>query len=406
MSKQFRFSVKTIISVLLIGFMLSLYGCPESTKPTNGASGNSFLMGYNGGGDYGDAPGLVSVSFNGKSISRISDFYPHYFSTDYLDMKNGRIAMTCDNNPDSLSPIAYMDENNLSNIKFIPIPKSGDEDYYWEVNYSIRPQVLSDGRIMFKATYNTVNPYDDYHDGMLVIYNPADESFTFSGSLSGFVLDQPEQGPDTEGGSMGSSFALSPDDNYAFFDAYGYGTDAGVFHVDYHFIVQWDINNGGYQRIDQANTTILFVSNDGNNLVYNKDGKKYKININSKAETKLDDNTNYISVGQIAKKSDLFFKVWRGSGLSLFDLNSGWLYDPILGDSLEAPYRGLGSGAQFSADESRIYFTASTDFYTNYDSPFEVMSTKISSSNQLDTKPDSLFVLPAEFDTKMFLLLK
>lgn len=400
-----KFSSNIIFTVILIAFMLVLYGCPQSTEPSGSINGNSFLMGYNGGGDYGETAGLVKVSFDGKSIERVSDYYPHYFSTEYVDMKNGRIAFTCDNHPDSLSPIAYMDINNITNIKFIPIPKTGDNKYYWTVNASIRPQVLADGRIMFKVTYETTNPYDDFGEGQLAIYNPADDSFVFSGSLTPFVLGQPEKGPDTEGGKMGSSFALSPDDKYAYLDALGLGTDAGVYHEDYHFLVQWDINNGQYNRLDQAETTVLFVSNDGNELVYNKGGKKYRMDIVSKSETKLDDYSDYISAGQIAQNSDLFLKVWRGSGLSLFDVKSGFLYNQILGDSLKYPYRGLGNGAQFSVDGNKIYFTASTDFYTNYNSEFEVMSTKLV-SNQLDTNPDSLFVLPAEFDNKMFLLLK
>ncbi len=65
-------------------------------------------------------------------------------------------------------------------------------------------------------------------------------------------------------------------------------------------------------------------------------------------------------------------------------------------------YRGLGHGGQYSTDESKIYFTGSTDFYTNYQTDLVIYSTpKI----KLNATPDSLTTIPAEYCTGVFLLL-
>ena len=404
---------RTFFRMLLIWtiglmFVSILNSCSDSN--TNGPDDDNggsiyFLMCHYHGGELGAKDGLVLVSSTG-TVSWVSDYYPSGMTTDNVDIKNGRIAFYCQNPPEGGSQIAYMDVNDLENVKFIPVPKSNDEDFYWQVN-NVRPQVMSDGRIIIKVTYETVNEYDDFHQGQLAIYDPKTNDFVMSGSLDNFILSQPEKGNDTEAGSMGASFALSPDDKFVCFDAYGFGTDMGQYHEDYEFIVKWDIAGKKYSRVTQGNSpTVLFVSSDNNYVVANVNGKKYRFDAhNDNAEGYLlDEYTDFICVGQHSLKGGNFFKVWRGSGLSLFDLNTGWLYNPIIGDSLKAPYRGLGSGGQFSPDEKYIYFTASTDFYTNYRSEFLVMRTP-SDYGKTDSNPDSLFVMKPEYDRRMFLLI-
>ncbi len=402
-----RIKGKIVLSLIGFIFVSLLASCSDTTSGPGDGSDSSvnFLMCHKSGGEFGDKNGLVLVSSTGV-VSWVSDYYPRSMNTANVDMKNGRIAFYCQNPPEGSSQIAYMDVNDLENIKFVPVPQTNDKDYWWKV-HNMRPQVMSDGRIILKVSYETKNEYDDFHQSQLAIYDPANDKFIFSGSLDGFVLSQPEKGDDTENGSLGNSFALSPNDKFVCFTAYGYGTNMGQYHEDYNFIFKWDIEAKTYSRITQTGSPyVFFVSADNNYVVANSGGKKYRYNAHSDNSSGflLDEHLDNIAVGQCSRKDGKFFKVWRGSGLTLFDLNTGFLYNSILGDSLKRPYRGLGHGGQFSPDEKYIYFTASKDFHTNYSSELQVMRTP-TDYGKTNSNPDSLFIMKPEYDVGMFLLL-
>lgn len=410
-SNQVRRYVKVFFSLALI-FALMGGECNDSgTDPivddnnnNNNPSSLKFLVGYNKGGSHGAENGMCLVTNSGQTVQFLSTYYPYYSSNEYVDYKNGRLVYTYRNTPpEDHTPIAYFDVDNPTDVKIIPIPASGDEDFYWRVP-TVRPQVFSDGRIAFMAVYETVNPYDDYHDAQICIYNPKTEDYVFSGSVSSFVLDQPEQGYDTEGGSMGGTFALSQDETFMVVKAYGYGTDMGSYHIDYKFVVKWNLTQGGFERIAEGDSRIYFVSADNSTVVLHYDGNKQAMDLSSGSTTLMDEYSDFISCGMYSKKDGKFFKEWRGGGIALFDKYTGWLFNPVEADSLARPYRGLGVGAQFSSDESRIYFKATTDLHTNYDSEFCVYSTPLTIGYP-NSKPDSLFILPAEYDSKLFILL-
>ncbi len=402
-----RQSSNLSIIVLFVGIIsLFLISCTDSSNsPGKDGKEISFLMCHYKGGQFGNKYGLVLVH-SPKSIEWVSDYYPCQLSTNFVDIKNGRIAFSCENPPKGKSPIAYMDIDDIKNIKFVPIPKSKDEKYYWSVPKAVRPQVMSDGRIIFKVIYETKNQYDDYHLGQMAIYNPKTDKFEMSGSLTPFIKEQPEKGSDTEAGSMNSTFSLSNDDKFVCLTAYGYGTSGGAYHQDKFFIVKYDIASKKYTRITQVKADILFVSADNQYVVVNSDTKKKRYNAHSDNTSGfvLDNYRDNICVGQYSRKNSYFFKIWRGSGMHFFDANSGPLYLLILGDSLKRPYRGLGRGAQFSPDEKFIYFMASKDFHTNYRSEFAILRTP-ADFGKVNTNPDSIFVLPADFDRPMFLLI-
>jgi hypothetical protein len=120
--------------------------------------------------------------------------------------------------------------------------------------------------------------------------------------------------------------------------------------------------------------------------------------------TLLDEYYDNIACGMYSKKDGKFFKQWRGGGIALFDKSSGWLFNPVLGDSMPYPYRGLGTGSQFSPDETKIYFKGTLDYYTNYASDYCVYSTPLTLGYP-NSKPDSLFILTAQYDTGLFILL-
>lgn len=377
-------------------------GCGGSDSPDSSGIVGSFLVGYAGGGEFGDQQGLVLASPAG-AVSWVSGYYPVNNSIDYVDMKNGRIAMAVANPPAGSSCIAYMDLGDLANVRFVPVPPSDVADTYWEVP-AMRPQVMADGRIIFKVVLQTSNPYDDAHWGQLAIYSPETERFVFSGDLSAFVGSQPEIGVDTELGSMGNGFALAPDDSFVCLDAYGYGTETGQYHVDASFIVKYTIASGTYSRVLAARNAISFISSGGDAVVADIDGKKYRIDVNTGAKAVLDDYTAFIAVGQYGTQTGVLLKEWRGSGISLFSTSSGFAHNVVLGENLPQPYRGLGTGCQLSEDESTVFFKATTDFYTNYKSEFGVFSTPLNLGAP-DSNPTKLFVLPAVYDSDMLLLL-
>lgn len=386
--------------------MLCLFfftACPKVDNG-NGGSGLTFLVG-----SYGTTSikaGLYTFDAGSSPafFTLVSESYPRSLSLDYLDYNNGRIAFTTDIKPKDASCIAYVDVDDWANLKYAPIPTTSEKGMYYSVPGNIRPLVLNDGKIVYRVTYETDNIYDDYHVGQLAIYDPATDELEISGDPSGFVLAQPEKGGDTEGGSMGGPFTASPDSRYVYCTAYGYGTDWGVYHIDYSFIVKYEIGKPGiYKRIAQTDGRVNVVSGDGKYLIVSSGGLS-KIDLATNQLKKFDDYDNTFNTNQVAKNSSQMVKMWRGSGCGLFDvdLDPAWKFVIIDGSKLTGSYRGLGHGIQYSPEEGKIYFTASTDYYTNWATPLRIFSSPVISSN---IAPDSVSTMPVEYCTGVFLLL-
>ncbi len=399
-----------IVLSLLVFIALMGGSCQDSgTDPidddnNNKPTGIKFLVGYRGGGDHGAEDGMCLVSNSGQTVQFLSTYRPMYSNNEYVSYKNKRIAFATWNTPEEGQTfIAYFDVADPTNVKIVPNPVSDDKDYYWSVP-QVRPQVFSDGRIAFLAFYLTTNPWDDWHSGHICIYNPKTNEYKFSPAAHDFILNQPEQGYDTETGSLGGDFALSQDEQFVIARAYGYGVDMGSFHTDYKFIVKWDIHTDAYQRVAEGENQICFVSADNQSVIANINYKKNAIDINTGNMTLLDEYYDNIACGMYSEKDGKFFKQWRGGGIALFDKSSGWLFNPVLGDSMPYPYRGLGTGSQFSPDETKIYFKGTLDYNTNYASDYCVYSTPLTLGYP-NSKPDSLFILTAQYDTGLFILL-
>ncbi len=393
------------IAVTLIFVVFLTYSCGKDYGSSS--KGGKFLVGCYGDQATGLAVGMYTMqnAKPGPSFEMITKYHPWAFSPEYMDYNNGRIAFSVDR-PQLLageSGIAYMDESNLKDVKMVPIP-TAPKDYYYAVT-SERPAVFSDGRIAYLVVLNTDNPYDDFHVGQLAIYNPKTGKIELSDDPSTFVRSQPEIGGDTEGGSLGGAFTLSPDNKYIYCSIYGYGTDWGVYHIDYYFVARYTVGSpASYERIAQTGSRISNVTSDGKYLILSS-GVLERVDLASKTLLKVDDYGNIFNPGQISAKSDQMFKIWRGSGMGLFDMaaNAVWKFTIINGETMTVgSYKGLGHGAQYSADESMIYFTASSDYYTNYHTPLVIFSTPVMENN---TKPDSITTMPVEYCTGIFLLL-
>ena len=368
-------------AILLSAFLLLISSSCNEDDPIspNGSSGVEFLVGCKGDGDVLPA-GLYKMTNNnsGPQFTFITEFYPWNYDLDGADMNNNRLAITVldDIVPEGESGVMYMDKDNLTNINWVPIPQAPEDHYYDVKNY--RPQVMPNGNIIYGVSLETDNVYDDAHSGMLAIYNPNTGDLELSGPCSPFVLAQPEQGTDTEAGSM-TYFVMSPDGQYVYCTVYGYGTDAGVYHTDYSFIVRYTIGSpNSYERIAQMPGQPNAVTADGKYLIVanGPGGGLHKVDLTTVAVEKIDDYNNSFCVGQVSKTTSQMFKIWRGSGMGEWDMSmSPVAFTTVIdGTVMEGSYRGLGHGAQYSSDESKIYFTASTDFHTNYASDLRIFS--------------------------------
>jgi hypothetical protein len=395
--------------LLIIFLLFTLIRCSEDDGGTgpngNNPSGPVFLVGCNGSGDSVQA-GLYRMTnaAAGPSFEFITPYYPQYLGMDNVDMNNGRIAIRVQPSvvPEGKSGVMFMDVNSLASIQWVPVPDA-PEDYYFDIA-NARPAVLPDGRIAYPVTLQTDNKYDDAHWGMIAVYNPSTGDVETSGNPSDFVLAQPEQGSDTEGGSLSGALIASPDGRYIYSQVYGYGTEAGAYHVDYKFIVRYTVGQpGSYERIVQSSNRPTAITSDGSTLILTGDGL-HRVDVGAKSDVKFDDYANVFYTGQVAKSATRMFKIWRGSGLGEFTIGSGnvdWM-QIVEGKELAGRYQGLGHGAQYSAGEDKIYFTASTDYYTNYKTDLRVFSTPI---QERITEADSVTTMPVFYCTKFFLLL-
>ncbi len=400
--------MKTIKAFLfkagVIALIMMLSSCDEIFNGSN--KGLTFLVATGGNTTTGLKSGLYTMKVGKKepTFTFVSEYRPWAFQLNMMDYVNGRIAFSVERSlvPKGESGIAWMDVKTIDDVRFVPIP-TAEKDYHYQVPDE-RPRVLNDGRIAYRVVHNTDNAYDDYHCGMLAIYDPDTDEIELSGDPSSFVLAQPEKGVDTEGGSMGEGFCLSPDDQYAYCTVYGYGTDWGVFHVDYKFVVKYEIGaKKGYERMAQTADRPTTVTGNNKYLILTGNGLQ-KIDLATKKMTKVDDWANEFNPGQFSKSSSRMFKIWRGSGMGEFDWDATPVFTHIIdgGKISNSSYRGLGHGGQYSSDETLIYFTGSTDFYTNYATDLVVYSTPKVTVNET---PDSVTTMPLDYCSNIFLLL-
>lgn len=387
-------------SLLLILSLILFTACPF----TDSGKGITFLIGSRGN-DQGVEAGLYTWSPGGTPVF-ITEYAPWNCDQNLIDQNNGTIAYRINpsNTPEGTSGVVYMPSDDPHAIEFAPVPEA-PEDYYYSVKNEC-PRVLPNGNIAYRVNYETENIYDDYSVGMLAIYNPKNGDLELSGDPSGFILSQPEQGSDTEGGSMGGQFVIDPDGEYAYCLLFGAGTDFGIYHEDYHFIVRYKIGSpGNYERLALLDGRPTAVTGDGRYLMVNAYEGLMKIDLDTKEMVKFDDYTHDFESGQVAKNSNRMFKVWRGSGLGEYTVGSAteWLHIIDGNKITNSSYRGLSHCGQYSADEEKIYFSGSTDFYTNYASDLIIFETP---RVELNETPDSIGFLEAAFCTDMFLLLK
>lgn len=396
-------SFVTKATILAAGIVL-LTGCGKyGNDPSSG--GQLFLVGCAGNSDGSLTRGLYTMKVTAPQpkFEFITEYYAWANSLRYVDFNNGRIAYNVDNPPENQSCVAYMDASNLKAIKFVPTP-AAEPGWICTVSKSVKPAVMKDGRIIYHVVFRR-DVYEDHHEGQLAIFNPKTNSIELSGNPTDIVLAQPEQGGDTESGSMTGYFALSVDNKYVYCQVYGYGTDWGSYHTDYHFIVRYTIGQPfSYQRVAQTDLLVRGRTGDGKYLIVGSNGDS-RINLaNNLLEENVAESGTSSYIGEVAKNSSKVLATYRGEGLAIYDFNQtpSWMYYIIRQEDMESNYNGIGVSCLFSNDETKVYFTGSTDYYTNYRTDLTLFSCPVKEKNM---EPDSLTQLPVEFCTNFMLLL-
>jgi hypothetical protein len=391
--------------LLLFCLGVIIFSCTDDDEGNNNSidSGSTkFLIAYDDG-EEGETDGIYEFTYSdGGSLSKklIPNFYPRNLQLASIDNKNGKIAFISD---DEL--LMY---GSVSDYSFSEVPEVlAEEGYVYYHDKWGRPQITNDGRVVYSITHDDTG-YDDWQEGQFAIYNPTTDLTDLSGGLTIFIKAQPEKEWDTEVGSTTGEFCLSPDDQFIYFTSYAFGTDAGAIHTDYYILTRYEIATGEYERIAATDASVQGVSSDG----------KYLFTMNY-PDLEIYDVSNVTGVGDISPTvfNDVAFdniRTGQTSGdavllnrrgdegfVSIYSVSGGYteLASPT---SLEPrDYLGLGYGVQFGSGNN-VYFTASNDLNTNYETGFDVMKVNKNNSSELD----SLFRVEENFDIGLFLFLK
>lgn len=300
---------KLIILTVLSLLVILLTGCPSDDIPStddnlgNGSSSKElvFVGSYFSGGTLPEytAKLTVDVKSGEFELSKLTDMITQssfYFSLwDNGFVRNGRIAF-------------YAHESNFegeeSNQRFksfrlpvfvdvstgsvtrcpVPLLYKNLEPWCRAKNIYIDDK----GRIFYAIWYT--NRYSDAHEPTIFRYDPKTNEYTHTTGSDAFVATQPEKGWDTEAGAFTENFAISSDGRYAYGVIYGFGTEGGVFHTDYKFIVQYDFDTEEITRLDGGETSanIYGINSDYSKLIYSMGSEKRYIDLQTKQISKID----------------------------------------------------------------------------------------------------------------------
>jgi hypothetical protein len=355
---------------------------------------------------FGAEGGFFKISPNKGSFQaeRLNNYLPYQSWTDsYVAFnKKGMCAFYCDN---SLTPsgaetqLAYFTQETPKNVNFLPMPDKV-KDHTWAINAQ-KPIVTTEGKIIVIMSLYTDTPFDDWHDEFVAIYDPGTNKWDLGPSATGFVLSQPEKGSDTELGTISNSgFVLSQDESTIFLKASGWGVQGGSIHIDARYIAAYNIAGKNFEKLYVGDNNIYGASPT---RVYFRSNAGYTAAveiISKQVYPRVDDYPYDYYIFSSTK--DQIAKCWRGSGLGSLTWNGSsydWLHIINTDKLTSRTYAGLGARARYNRDESRIFFTASKDFNTNYAAEFAVMSTPIVSENP---DPEIQFILPKNFSTYFF----
>jgi len=371
----------------------------------NGGNKITFLIGHEGNNTHTE--GLYEVTYNSGVVSKtlVSTVFPDGLRLANMDYNNGHLTFV--SNTDR---IMYGNTSSYSFDTIPDVPSSTDGFIYVNDNFTV-PRALEDGRIVYRITFEQDNWASDFEEGQFATYNPATGLTELSGELTTFIKAQPELEWDTELGSTTREFALSPDERYIYFTAYGFGVDAGSIHWDYYILTRYDYQTGNYTRIAATKSKVMSVSADGRYLFTRNYPNLDVYDVSNLSSTNdiepmvfSDFNVSEVLDGQTGNTGAKVLFTMRGTEgfVTLYDAHSNSAVELATPTSLlPRDFRGLGYGAQFSKDDKYTYFTASDDINTNYDVEFDVL--RVNNSNPAEV--DSLFTLEEGFLIDLFFIM-
>jgi len=291
----------------------------------------------------------ITVKDGALSYSSFLNAYPESSMLDNCDINNnimvlGLKASEFENNG------AYMNLDE-SEAYYLPLveakPGSGDYSYF----QTTTGDVSDNGYIIYSSATNDAT-YGDQYQPYLLRFNPSDNSIKIAKSPDSFVLGQPEQGSDTEGGVITRNIFASPDGRYAYGSVDAMGVDGGTIHWDYSILFKYDFELDEYTRLgspDDNDVHIQGMTSDRRYILYYNHDENQLLDLETGNITTTDMNT--VNVKKNAwglygacvgtSNGDLINKdfVHNNEYVVCSSSGSGWIYNTM-----------------FSKNNDRIYF--------------------------------------------------
>lgn len=400
---------------MLIFGAVFLVSCKKD-KDDNGVApddvyGSEFLVYYwpRSDGAYGSDHGLFKVTpKDGEAvIERLNSIYPDYAHRNTITVNKEHVALIAsleslpENAPEH-SRLVYFNMNNPGEVKVIAPPDSPSKaDFRWEVQ-NAKPFVLKDGRIVAKLSYREFSgiSWGMWAYAYMGIYNPVTEQWTISEEdADAFVLAQPEQGWDTEGGYIVSDKGtMTPDESKVIITMVGHGVHGGVIHSDHEFIVYYDIENNSFGRIMEGKHTIYGASNKS--VYFRQDGMMKAIDISTKNIIDIDEFFGDLTS---PRERDEYIRVGNRQVSTYAKSGNTFIEKNIINSSklVNRTYQVLSTKASYVNNEQEIIFVAHKSLDWNYRADFAVYKTPIVEENP---DPELLFELSKEFYYRVWVL--
>jgi hypothetical protein len=268
--------MKHLVILNLVIFML-FTACESSDNPSEKEEGVTFLLLQKNSQNQlakGAAISILEVSKKGEStIETLAEIYPSRDLWSATDVAGGRIAIglhTDFNVPGTTRQTngGWLDITSNSWHE-LPLLPTNDENRYNYFDVS-SPKVSENGYVFFLSSSNA-RWYHDQYRASLVRYDPVKDELITASNPTGFVLQQPEKGWDTEAGQFVRQFYPSKDGRYVYGVIEAFGVDGGAIHWDYKILFKYDFQTNQYTRLGDAEdrqVIIMGITADKKNLAY------------------------------------------------------------------------------------------------------------------------------------------
>lgn len=263
--------------VLNLAIFILFTACDSFDNPSKKDDGIKFLLLQKNSSNQladGAVLSILEVSDKGEAeIKTLAGIYPSGNLWSTTDLANGRIAIglhTDFNVPETTRQTngGWLDITSSSWFE-LPLLPTNDENRY---NYfDVSSAKVSENGYIFYLSSSNARWYHDQYRASLVRYNPEKDELLTASNPTGFVLQQPEKGWDTEAGQYVRQFYPSNDGRYVYGVIDAFGVDGGAIHWDYKILFKYDFQTDQYTRLGDAedkHVIIMGITSDKSNLAY------------------------------------------------------------------------------------------------------------------------------------------